>query len=83
MPEQVRTFLSVYLAKKSVGNAQSQEVYFTIFFFLLLPWAAHMAKNWKSISEISLRHPLLYLLCGYVVGLYFVIGPDYTTAEFK
>ena len=30
----------------------------------LWPWAAHMAKNWKSISEIGLRHPLLYLLCG-------------------
>ena len=30
MPEQVRTFLSVYLAKKSVGNAQSQEVYFSL-----------------------------------------------------
>ena len=28
MPEQVRTFLSVYLAEKSLGNAQSQEVYF-------------------------------------------------------
>ena len=28
MPEQVRTFLTVYLAKKSVGNAQNQEVYY-------------------------------------------------------
>ena len=33
MPEQVRTFLSVYLAKKSVGNAQSQEVYFIVLIF--------------------------------------------------
>ena len=32
-------------------------------FFPVLPWAAHMAKNWKFISEIELRHPLLYLLC--------------------
>ena len=29
MPEQVPTFLSVYLVKKSVGSAQSQEVYFS------------------------------------------------------
>ena len=25
--------------------------------------SAHMAKNWKSISEIGLRQPLLYLFC--------------------
>ena len=31
--------------------------------FPLLPWTAHMAKNWKSISEIGLRQPLLYLFC--------------------
>ena len=24
-----------------------------------------MAKNWKYISEMGLRHPLLYLLCVY------------------
>ena len=30
-------------------------------FFLY--WAANIAKNWKSISEIGLGHPLLYLLC--------------------
>ena len=35
-----------------------------IFFSPLLPWAAYMAENWKSLSEIGLRHPLLYLLCG-------------------
>ena len=34
MPEQVWTFWSVYLAKKSVGNAQSQEVYFNKLFSL-------------------------------------------------
>ena len=28
MPEQVRTFLSVYLAKKSVGNAFKEDIYF-------------------------------------------------------
>ena len=30
-----------------------------------LPWAAHNAQNWKSMSEIRLRHPPLYLLCGF------------------
>ena len=30
IPEQVWTFLSVYQAKKSVGSAQSKEVYFSI-----------------------------------------------------
>ena len=29
MPEQFRTW-TVYLAKKSVGSAQSEEVYFTV-----------------------------------------------------
>ena len=28
MPEQVRTFWPVYLAKKGVGSAQTKEVYF-------------------------------------------------------
>ena len=32
--------------------------------FTVMPWAANMAKNQKSISEIG--HPLLYLLCGCV-----------------
>ena len=36
-------------------------------FASLLPWAAQMARNWKSMSEIGLRHPLLYLLCDGVV----------------
>ena len=30
MPEQFWTFSSVYLAKKSVGSAQSDEVYFSV-----------------------------------------------------
>ena len=38
-------------------------------YFHLLPWAAHLAKNWRSISEIGLRHPLLYLLCEYKYGV--------------
>ena len=29
MPEQVQTFLSVYLAKKSVGNAFKEDIYFS------------------------------------------------------
>ena len=29
----------------------------------LLSSAAHMTQNWKSMAEIELRHPLLYLLC--------------------
>ena len=33
-------------------------------FFSVLLLAANVAKNWKSISEIELKHPLLYLLCG-------------------
>ena len=33
--------------------------------------AAHMAKNWISILEIKLRHPLSFLLCicGYRKGI--------------
>ena len=31
----------------------------------LLPWAAHMAKNSKSMLEIGRRNSLLYLLCGH------------------
>ena len=31
--------------------------------FLYCPELPNMAQNWKSISEIGLRHPLLYLLC--------------------
>ena len=34
-----------------------------IYQIYLLPWAAHMSKNWKSISEIW--HPLFNLLCVY------------------
>ena len=33
--------------------------------FPLLPWAAHMAENWKSIAVIGLMHPLLNLLCAF------------------
>ena len=39
-------------------------------FFSVLPWAVHMAKNWKSISEIGLSNPLLYLLCGSILLQY-------------
>ena len=34
MPEQVRTFLSVYLAKKNVGNAFKEDIYFTYLDYL-------------------------------------------------
>ena len=40
--------------------------------FIIVPIffsAAHVAKNWKSISETGLRHPLLYLLFGYTFML--------------
>ena len=33
MPEQVRTFLSVYLAKKNVGNASKEDIYFKYTWF--------------------------------------------------
>ena len=33
--------------------------------FPLLPWAAHMAQNWKSLLEIGMRNSLLYLLCAF------------------
>ena len=49
---------------KREKNALKRWSYLAPFFFSKLPWAAHRAKNWKSLSEIGLRHPLLYLLCG-------------------
>ena len=51
-------------------------------FFTVSPWAANtanMAKNQKSISEIGLRHPLLYLLCGCV----HIIGVKVDALEIK
>ena len=37
----------------------------------IMPWAAHMAKNWKSMSEIGLRHPTIY----FVVLIYLYTEP--------
>ena len=45
-------------------------------FFPLLPWAAHMAKIWKSMSRIGLRLPLLYLICVFSYGQFDLIWFD-------
>ena len=50
-------------------------------FFPLLPWAANMAKNWKSISIIGLRHPLFHLLCDLIVHN-FVLQKQTFVSEF-
>ena len=52
-------FVQVWMIKYCFHNL---EICQKIYKMYLLPWAAHMAKNWKSISEICLRHPLFYLL---------------------
>ena len=47
MPEQFQTFWPVYLAKKSVGCAQNEEVYFSI--YLNLP---QMLYCWSILLGI-------------------------------
>ena len=60
----VRTLQYFYFAHENVKKPPSKVAHNWPHFFSVLPWAAHMAKNWKSISETGLRYPLLYLLCG-------------------
>ena len=54
-----------------------------LLFFSLLPWAAHMAKNWKCISEIGLRHPLCLCYIYLVVNPMDISTPDYSNKCFE
>ena len=58
-------FPNIFLSMKTWKNHTKKWVIIHSWFFPLLPWAAHRAENWKSMSQIGLRHPLLYLLCHY------------------
>ena len=79
-----RTCLKVFLRKIKNLMVAYTKLFVKNFQLIIeiFPPTVHMAKNWKSMSEIGLRHPLLYLLGADVplllwlnaLGFFFSIG---------